>query len=151
MRICLRAMTCGVVCSAVFAVHLSARVQAAPQDPSSISSTSLERIKEGLSRPPAPSLALPEPVPSMPVFRSRVDQRVFVPTLEEVLHKTFDLNALQRQSAAWSSRCCGLDLGIVFDRIDKALAERRLRKIREDIARELAEVKAARAAAAVPK
>jgi hypothetical protein len=126
---------------AVLWVVLNA-AQAAPQDPSAVSTASIERIKTRLSSPSGPSLAPSEPVAFMPIFRSRVDQRVFVPTLEEDLHKTFDLNAYQRQSAAWASQCCGLDLGAVFNRVDKALAERRARKAREEVARALAELKA---------
>jgi hypothetical protein len=120
----------------LWAVLCAAQAQAAPQDPSTVSATAIERIKTRLSSPPGPSLAPSEPVPFMPIFRSRVDQRVFVPTLEEDLHKTFDLNAYQRQSAAWASRCCGLNLGAAFNRVDKALADRRARKIREDVARQ---------------
>ncbi len=54
------------------------------------------------------------------------------------------LNDLQRQSAEWSSRCCGFDLGLIFNAVDKALKERQIRKTREQIWRELAELEAAR-------
>jgi len=80
-------------------------------------------------------------------FKSRVDQRIFVSTLEEDLHKTFDLNALQRQSAAWSAQCCGIRLGDVLNRMEQAMNERRVSKIREQIRRELADLRAANAAA----
>ena len=69
---------------------------------------------------------------------------MFVLTLEEALHKEFDLNDLQRQSAEWSSRCCGINLGQVLQMIDDAMKERKIRKTREQIWRELAELEAAR-------
>jgi hypothetical protein len=83
------------------------------------------------------------PVP-VPTFKTRVDQRVFVLTLEEALHKEFDLNAFQRQSAEWASKCCGFNLGQVVTSVDEALRDRKIRKTREQIARELAELEAAR-------
>lgn len=84
---------------------------------------------------------MPEPVPT---FKSRVDQRAFVLTLEEALHKQFDLNDLQRQSAEWASKCCGFDVGQLVKIVDEALTRRKIRKTREQIARELAELEAAR-------
>jgi hypothetical protein len=41
----------------------------------------------------------------MPVatFRTRVEQRVRSLTLEEWLHKEFDLTGLQKQSAEWAA------------------------------------------------
>ena len=65
-----------------------------------------------------------------------------MPTLDEDLHKTFDLTDFQRQYAEYASRS-GLDLGVIFRKIDKALEERQIRRTREQIARELAELKAA--------
>ena len=112
----------------------------------------MDRVKKLLERPAPPRLTPSVPVQLRPTFKSRVDQHPFVLTLEEDLHKTFDLNDLQRQSAEWSSRCCGVDLGVLFRRIDKALDERRARKTREQIWQELALIEAAaRAAAAVKK
>jgi len=108
---------------------------------------SLARLK-GELRKAAPRRLEPEaPVQLAVPFKSRVVQRVFVPTLEEHLHQTFDLNLLQRQSADWASRCCGLDLGRVFQYAETALREREVRKVREQIARELAAIDAARRAA----
>jgi hypothetical protein len=131
-----------VLLSSTLVLAPSASVYASPQAPSSVTPTSLDRVKERLDHPAARSLVPAVPVQLRPTFKSRVDQRVFVLTLEEDLHKTFDLNDLQRQSAAWSSQCCGLDLGALFKHIDKALDERRVRKTREEIARELAELAA---------
>ena len=80
----------------------------------------------------------------VPTFRSRVDQRVFVLTLEEALHKEFDLNDLQRQSAEWASKCCGYNIGQLVQMIDDAMKQRKIRKTQEQIWRELAELEAAR-------
>jgi hypothetical protein len=86
-------------------------------------------------------------------FRTRVDQRVRSLTFEEWLDKEFTLNDLQRQSAEWASMCCGgvslggaygIRLDVLFNHLEKALERRRVRKIREQIARELAELEAAR-------
>ena len=65
------------------------------------------------------------------------------PTLEEHLRKEFTLTLLQRQSAEWASKCCGYDIGQLVKIVDKALQARKLRKTREQIARELAELEAA--------
>ena len=40
-------------------------------------------------------------------FRTRVDQQVFVLTLDDWLEKEFKLLGLQRQSADWAAACCG--------------------------------------------
>ena len=133
-------------CAAGLTMSAPAPVHASPQEPASVPATSLERVKKRLERPPAPPLAPAVPVQLRPTFRSGVDQRVYVLTFEEDLHKTFDLNDFQRQSAAWSAKCCGLDLGTLFKTIDKAMDERRARKTREQIARELAELEAAKLA-----
>jgi len=82
------------------------------------------------------------PVP-VATFKSGVDQRVYVLSLEERLEEELKLSPLQRQSADWASRCCGLDLDPLFKRVDEALQRRKVRKIREQIARELAALEAA--------
>jgi uncharacterized protein YfcZ (UPF0381/DUF406 family) len=64
--------------------------------------------------------------------------------LEEALHKEFDLNELQRQSAEWSSKCCGFNIGQLVEEASKALRARQIRKTQEQIWRELAELEAAR-------
>ncbi|MEO6236353.1 MAG: hypothetical protein ABIQ52_05095 [Vicinamibacterales bacterium] len=130
---------------AVMSAPASAQ-QAAPAAPAA-----LGRVKAQLDHQPARRLAPSGPLELRPVFKSRVDRRPFVLTLEQDLHKTFDLNDLQRQSADWSSRCCGLDLGALFRSVDKAMDERRLRKTREQIAQELAFVEAAAERAAAAK
>ena len=147
VRTFLRTMACAFLCSAA-PVMTAAAGQAALQEPAGESPLSLDQVKERLARRPAPRLTPSQPVQLRPTFRSRVDQKAFVLTLEEELHKEFDLTEFQRQSAEWRSQCCGLDLGWVFRSIEKALAERKLRKTREQIARELAELVAARKAEA---
>jgi len=114
---------------------------------SAVAPSSLARVREGVERPVVRNLAPSAPVRLRPTYRARVDQRVFVRTLEEDLHKTFDMNDLQRQSAAWAARCCGIDLGRVFRGMQHVMDEHRTSKVREQIARELAELKAANAGA----
>ena len=118
---------------------------ASPQDPD----PNLDRIKARLAQPPGPKLTPSEPVDLRPVFRSSVERHPWVPTLEEELHKAFDLNAFQRQSAEWRSKCCGVDLGRVFDAIGKARHDVQERKARTEVQRDLAELDAARAASAI--
>jgi hypothetical protein len=126
-------------------VSPAATLGAAPQQPDSGPAVSLSRIKEQLAKAPARELKPEAPVPlRVPTFRSRVDQRVFVLTLEEALHKEFDLNDLQRQSAEWASKCCGFNIGQLVQIVDDALKERKIRKTQEQIWRELAELEAAR-------
>jgi len=149
-------MLWAVACMTVV-VWTACVIQAAPQDPAAVRVTSpdrgasLDRVKDRLERPVARPLAPSAPVRLRPVFKSGVEKHPFVITLDEDLHKTFDLNALQRQSAAWSSQCCGLDLGRVVKAMERANDERLAGKTRQQIARELAELQAARAAAAAAK
>jgi hypothetical protein len=140
-----------VLCVSAFVVR-SASLEAAPQQPGSDVFLSLERIREQLEKPPPRQLTPDVPVQlAVATFKTRVDQRVFVPSLAEHLHKEFDLNPLQRQSAEWASKCCGFNLGQLAKSVNDALRDRRIRKTREQIARELAELDAARAAAAQVK
>ena len=132
-----------VFCCAAAGVFAPADLIAAPQEQPGAAATSVTRIKQRLERPVSRSFTPAVPVQLRPTFRSRTDQRAFVPTLEEDLHKTFALTDFQRQYAEYASRS-GLDLGFIFRRIDKALEERQIRKTREQIARELAELQAAR-------
>lgn len=81
----------------------------------------------------------------MPTFKTRVDERVFVPTLEEHLRKEFTLTLMQRQSADWAGKCCGYNLGQVVKGVSEMRRDLRIRKTRKQIARELAELEAARA------
>jgi hypothetical protein len=122
----------------------STSLYAAPQEPTGADS-SLTRIKHRLDTPSAPRLAPKGPVQLRPTFRSRTTERPWVPTLQEHLRDTFELTDFQRQYAKYASQCCGINLGAVVGAIDRALDERRERKVREQVASELAFVEAARA------
>ena len=126
-------------------VCLSAPLEAAPQEPTSVPPVSLERIREKLEKAPARPLKLDVQL-QLPVatFKTSVNQRVYVLSLEEQLRKDFTLTALQRQSADWASKCCGLNLNQLFNSAERALHRRKVRKIREQIARELAQLEAVR-------
>jgi len=128
---------------AVCALGLDAALKAAPQQPDQAPALSIERLREELEKPPPPRLQPKSPVPLRPTFRSRVEGRPWVPTLEEHLHKEFDLNLLQRQSAEWRSRCCGFNIGLIFEHIEKVRREREIRHIRAQIAHEIAVIEAA--------
>ena len=136
-----------LLCSAVAALCAPGLVVATPQDPAE-PATSLDRVKDGLDTPIVRPLAPSTPVRLRPVFKSGVEKHPFVQTLDQDLHKTFDLNALQRQSAAWSAQCCGIDLAGVYKAVERANEERRASRTRERIARELADLRAARTAGA---
>ncbi len=126
-------------------VCLSAQPGAAPQQPASDPPVSLERMREELEKAPAPRLNLDVDL-LIPVatFKTRVEQRPFVLTFEEWLRKEFEMDVFERQSAAWRSKCCGINLGQVMQLFETALHNREVRQIREQIARELAELEAAR-------
>ena len=136
---------------ALLAVDPRVTLHAWPQEPPGVLSASVDRIKERLDSSRARPLTPAVPLQLTPTFKSTTDRHPFVLTLEEDLRKTFALTDFQRQYAEYSSRCCGLDLGAVFKHIDSALDERRVRKTREQIARELADLEAARAAAVAVK
>jgi hypothetical protein len=119
-----------------------AAVAAAPQQPAPAAPESVQRIKDELATGPAIKLTTQAPMQLRPTFKARADERVFVPTLEEVLHKQFDLNDIQRQSAQWAAQCCGLKVGQAVEVIEDAFRERKIRKTREQISRELAEIEA---------
>jgi hypothetical protein len=133
-----------LLCCAALAVWGPAAAHAAPQDPGG-TAQSLDRIKDRLDKPAARRLTPSQPVQLRPVFRTRNTDRPFVPTLEEHLRETFELTDFQRQYAAYAARCCGLDIGALVRSVDHALAERRERKVREEIEREIAFIEAARA------
>ncbi len=139
----LRASRRAVFCGLALGAFLSTPLGAAPQQPAAAPPVSLDRIKEGIANP---GLKLDVPIPpARPTFKSRVDQRQFVLTLEQALHRDFDLNEFQRQSAEWRSKCCGFDVGQIFELIDKKMLERKIRKTREQIMQELAFLEAAAA------
>lgn len=134
--------------AAALAITLLSLLQAfaaAPQEPSTGQApVSLERIREGLEKPNALSAALARPQPdARPRFRSLVEERRRVLTFEEQLQKDLEPTPLLRQSRDWASRCCGLDMSVLFKGIEQAWDRRKTRKIREQIARELEELQAA--------
>jgi hypothetical protein len=155
----LRATALAVFCLLSLDECLSATLLAAPQEPPKDLPVSLDRIREELAKTPSARLKLDMPL-QVPVakFKSRVDQRVYVLTLQEWIDKEFKLTALQRQSANWASGggyvlasgSYAVRLDPLFKSLEEALERRRVRKIREQIARELAEIEAARKKAAVP-
>ena len=140
-----------LLCWAVFAADPRLTLHASAQESSGVPATSVDRIKERLDNSRARPLTPAVPVQLRPTFKSTTGRHPFVLTLEEDLRKTFTLTDFQRQYAEYSSKCCGLDLAAVFKHIDGAFDERRARKTREQIARELAELEAARAAAVAVK
>ena len=149
----LRAAASAVFSPLALVVGVSATLGAAQQPTEKDLPVSLERIREELAQPPS-GLKLDKPV-ELPVatFRTSVEQRVYMVSFEEWLEKELEMTDLQRQSADWAARCCGyvlasgavgIGLDPLFDRLEKALQRRKVRKIRERIARELAELEAAR-------
>jgi hypothetical protein len=106
----------------------------------------VQHVRQQLEQP-APLIKNAPPPRPLPTFRSSVDHRVWVLTLEEQLHKEFDLTPLQRQSADWSGRCCGINLIQVAKGIDKAVQQEKERRVRAQINREVAAIEAARAQA----
>ena len=142
-----------VFCPLALVVCLSTALGAAPQEPTKDLPVSLDRIREELANTPPTRLKVDIPVQApAPRFRTGVVQRVYVLTLEEWLDKEFKMTALQRQSADWAATCCGgyvlgpVRLDPMFKSLGKAMQRRRVRKIREQIARELAGIEAARKA-----
>jgi hypothetical protein len=136
-----------VLCCGAFLASAPPVVGASPQDSAGNPATSLTRVKARLDEPIVRPLTPSVPVQLHPVFKSGVEKHPFVLTLDQDLHQTFDLTALQRQSAAWSSQCCGLDLVRLYKVIQQANKDRLVSKTRAQIARELSELQAARAAA----
>jgi hypothetical protein len=135
-------------CALASVVCFAGTLQAAPQAQGKDLPVSLDRIRQDLAKtPPTVKFDMPVKVP-VATFKSRVDQRVYVLTLREWLDKEFKLTPLQRQSADWAANCCGISLDPVFDKLEQALHRRKLRKIREQVASELAAVEAARKKAA---
>lgn len=138
-----RTIALAVVSLAALVVSVPARLAAAAQQSASIPSVSLERIRKGLETTPALRVAVDTSQLPVATFRASVERRPYVLTLEQQLHKQFDLNLLQRQSADWASRCCGYNLNRLAKGVSTALQRRKERKVREQVARELAEVRAA--------
>ena len=119
---------------------LSARLGAAPQAIDTLPARSVERVRSALNGTPTQSLKFDVKAPQpIAIFRRTVNQRAFTITILDQLRKEFELTPLQRQSAEWSARCCGLNLLTVTKSIEKAWRLRQERKAREQVKRELAE------------
>ena len=146
-----RAIVSAVFGTLALVVCLSATLGAAAQEPAKDLPVSLDRIREEAVANRADELKLDLPV-EMPVarFKTRVDQRVFVLPFEDWLEKELKMGVLQKQSADWAAQCCGISLDLLFKPLEKELQRRKERKIREQIARELAELEAARKKAGLP-
>ena len=132
-------------------VCLSATLGAAPQEPTKDLPVSLDRIREELAEPAPTRLKLDTPL-QVPVatFKTGVEQRVYVLPLEDWLEKELKMGVLQRQSADWAAQCCGIRIDPLLKSVKDALQRRKERKIREQIARELEQIAAAREKAGLP-
>jgi hypothetical protein len=133
-----------VVLVSAAAVCIPRRIDAAPQQERHPSADSLSRIKRDLERTPAQQLNLDLPVP-VATFRATVEQRRFMLSFDEWLRREFELTLFQRQSQEWYAKCCGINLLNLprwADNLDRGRQRRELRKLREQIARELAQVEA---------
>ena len=133
-----------VVLVSAAAVCLPVTVDAAPQHETHPSADSLSRVRRELERTPAPKLKLDLPVP-VATFRSTVEQRGFMLSFDEWLRKEFELTLFQRQSQEWYAKCCGINLLNLprwADKLDRGRQRRELRKLRKQIARELAQIEA---------
>ena len=128
-------VTCGPLTTA------TATAQQVSNDDGAVS---LDRVKDALARTPSQSLRFDAKMP-VPVatFRVTVEQKAFVEPILVTLRKEFELTPLQRQSAEWSSRCCGLSLAAVTESLEKAFRRWEERRIHDRVSRELAEVIAA--------
>jgi hypothetical protein len=118
---------------------------ASAQAPSeSASPVSLQRVKHSLNRTPEQSLRFDArmPVPAA-TYKVTVTQPLFVVPIMDSLRKEFELTPLQRQSAEWSSKCCGLSIAALTEGVERAFRQWQEHRIRERVARELAEVIAA--------
>jgi hypothetical protein len=117
---------------------------AAPQEPGPAPPASVERVQDSLNRTPSQSLKFDAKVP-VPVatFKVTVNQRLFVEPIMDSLRKEFELTPLQRQSAEWSAKCCGLSIAALTDGLERAFRRWEERRIHDRVSRELAEVIAA--------
>ena len=135
-------MPASAVLLGLIATLSPALASAQQQPPDGDLPVSLERIRAGVEKPAEHALTIPPLVP-LTRFKTGVEERPYMLPFKEQLDKDLEPTLLQAQSRDWASRCCGLDLGVLFKPIDRALQRRKERKIREQIARELDELKAA--------
>src|SRR5574339_1033926 len=84
--------------------------EAAPQAPVA-PRDSVEQVRAALSRTPSQSLRFDARMPTpVATFKVTVDARVFGLSIVDQLRKEFELTPLQRQSADWRAKCCGINL-----------------------------------------
>ena len=123
---------------------VAAQTVAAQELSGTDSPVSVERVKDSLNRTPPQSLKFDTrmPVPAA-TFKVTVNQRLFVLPIMDSLRKEFELTPLQRQSADWSSRCCGISIASLAEGLERAYRDWKERRVRDRVARELAEVIAA--------
>jgi hypothetical protein len=116
---------------------------AAPQEAAG-SPESVDHVRATLNRTPSQSLKFDARMPApVTTFRVTVDARVFGLPIVDQLRKEFELTPLQRQSAEWRAKCCGVNLLALADGIGKAVRQWRESRIHDQVSRELAEVIAA--------
>ena len=139
----IRRISCAISLTGLL-VCASTVAEAAPQQPAQEATDSVQHVRKQLDKMEPALKSAPAPRP-LPTFRTSVDGGQWVLTLQEMLHKEFDLTPLQRQSADWSARCCGINLIQMAKSINHAVQEAKEQRIRAQVARELAEVESARA------
>ena len=128
MRAFSRATASAICTQLALGLFLAAPLAAAQQPQPNDLPVSLERIRNELEVAVPSRLRLDMPVERpVPRFRTRVDQTVYVLTLDEWLDKEFNLIGIQRQSADWASKCCGIGLEPLFKGVENALQRRKER------------------------
>ena len=125
-------------------LSVAGRAAAAPQHPVAAPPASVERVQNALNHTPPQSLKFDTKAP-VPVatYRVTVTQPLFVLPIMDSLRKEFELTLLQRQSADWSSKCCGLSIAALTEGVEKAFRRWEENRIHDRVSRELAEVEAA--------
>jgi hypothetical protein len=125
-------------------LSVAATAAAAPQDPGTARPASVERVQDALNRTPSQSLKFDTKVPvPAATYKVTVTQPLFVLPIMDSLRKEFELTPLQRQSADWSAKCCGLSIAALTESIENAFRRWEERRIHDRVSRELAEVEAA--------
>ena len=133
-----------IAASCVAAVCLAIRIEAAPQRETHATDDAMSRIKRELHRTTTDTLKLDPPLP-VATFRVTVEKHPVMLSFQEQLEKEFALTDVQRQSQEWYAKCCGINLLNLpqwADKLDRARRRRELRRLSEQIARELAQIEA---------
>lgn len=115
---------------------------ALPQQPASVLPVSLDRVREELKKPPPaidPDRPLEQPVAT---FRMVIEQPRFVPTIHEWIAREFTVTALQRQSAEWGEKCCGMNLISLWKGVARVRRRSEEARIRREVAQVVAELEA---------